>query len=75
MEKALISDLLFSVADSYCVDIDSPVCQAHCLCIGEVRDRVQTVSGPQHEAAWLELPTDAVAEKNNLTDAHEVFSM
>lgn len=39
MEKALVSGLLFSVADSSCVDIDSPVCQAHCLCIGEVRDR------------------------------------
>ena len=58
------------------MDIDSPVCQVHCLCSGEIREH--TISGSQHEAAWLELPTTAVTEKrvqSNLTGAHEVFDI
>lgn len=61
MGKPFISRLLFSVVDSYSMDIDSPVCQVHCLCSGEIRE--YTVSGPYHEAAQLELPTVAVTEK------------
>lgn len=76
MEKPFISRLLFSVADSYPMDIDSPVCQVHCLCSGEIRE--YTVLGSQHEAARLELPCVAVAEKrvqSNLTGAREVFDI
>lgn len=76
MEKLFISRLLFSVADSYSMDIDSPVCQVHCLCSGEIRE--YTISGSQHEAARLELPTTAVTEKrvqSNLTGALEVYDI
>lgn len=56
--------------------IDSPVHQVHCLYSGEIRE--YTISGSQHEAARLELPTTSVTEKrvrSNLTGAHEVFDI